>query len=180
MPAQRKHNSTSDRLLRAGTLYHGEAAKCLRGRAYFAASVTVVAALEAALRAMCSIYARDVKKTEEYRKKSKKGFRGKKDRAFEFSLYQLIKIAHELQWFPSKVVRWGGRRKELAGFVHQIRDTRNLVHADHRARRKAPMKFSKETFDDVLEVFEVANSWLRHRVEQQILKGLEREETKER
>jgi hypothetical protein len=66
----RQHpNSTFDRLVRAATLYHREAKKCLRGKAYLAAVVVQVAALEAGLQAMCSMYGKDVKKTSVYQKK---------------------------------------------------------------------------------------------------------------
>jgi len=133
-----------------------------------------VSALEAALQAMCFIYPNDVKKTAVYRNKK---FRGTRNKALEFSLKQLIDIAAELSWFPSKQITWAGKRATLAGFSHEIREVRNLVHPGKSARERSPMmKFTKGIYEVVYEVFDVATSWLRHRVEQGLLKAMEREE----
>jgi hypothetical protein len=160
----------SDRLLELATSYHREARKCAKGRAYLAAVVMQVATLEAALQAMCTIYLNDVKKTIVYQRKK---FRGKRYRALEFSLYQLITIAAELSWFPSKHITWAGKRTDLAGFTHEIRKVRNLVHPGAWAReRKDPTKFTKGIYEAVYEVFEVASSWLQRRVEQDLRKRM--------
>jgi hypothetical protein len=87
---------TSDRLLHAATRFHREARKCVKGKAYLAAVVMQVAALETALQSMCAIYLSDVKKTTVYQAKR---FRRKRNRALEFTLKQLIDIAAELGWF---------------------------------------------------------------------------------
>ncbi len=122
---------------------------------------------------MCFIFPKDVKKTAVYRRKQ---FRGKRNRALEFSLKQLIDIAAELSWFPTKKTTWAGKRATLAGFSHEIREVRNLVHPGKSARERAGMmKFTKGVYEVVYEVFDVATSWLRHRVEQNLLKAMERE-----
>ncbi|PYU48754.1 MAG: hypothetical protein DMG53_06365 [Acidobacteria bacterium] len=56
-----------------------------RGKAYLAATVMQVAALEAGLQGMCFIYPEEVKKSSVY---AKKRFRGKRNKALEFSLYE--------------------------------------------------------------------------------------------
>src|SRR5437667_6316789 len=122
----------SDRLAELATLYHREARKCSRGRAYLGASVMQVAAFEASLQAMCFLYPEEVKRTAVYRRKT---FRGKRNKALEFSLYELIGIAEELLWFPSRHALWGGKRKTLAGFSHEIRKLRNFVHPGVWARK---------------------------------------------
>lgn len=163
----------SDRLLELATSYNREARKCAKGRAYLAAVVMQVAALEAGLQAMCSIYLRDVKKTTVYQRKK---FRGKRNRVLEFSLHQLIAIAAELAWFPPKRITWGGKRADLAGFAHEIRKVRNLVHPGVWAReRKDPMKFTKAVYEVVYEVFDVASSWLQNRVERDLRRRTARE-----
>jgi hypothetical protein len=165
--------STSDRLTQLASSYHREAGKCLGGKAYLAACVMQVSVLEAALQSMCFLYPGQVKKTAIYQKKK---FRGKRYRALEFSLKQLIDIADELGWFPSKKVSWAGKRAQLAGFVHEIREFRNYVHPGKMARERGkPTRFSKRHFDVVFEVFEVANSWLLHQVEQSLKKRMKRE-----
>jgi hypothetical protein len=100
----------SDRLGQVATFYHREAQKCLRGRAYLAASVMHVSAFEAGLQAMCLLYPEHVKKTVVYQRKK---FRGKRNKALEFNLYQLINIAEELSWFPPKRFTWAEKRELL-------------------------------------------------------------------
>jgi hypothetical protein len=174
----------SDRLMELRTRYIREAHKAAKGRAYLAATVMQVAALEASLQAMCLIYWDQVKKTETYdkRKSRKRGFQTKNNRAVEFSQYELIKIADELGWFPPKRASWLGMRKTLAKFSQDIRDIRNRVHPGVWARRMSsnPTKFNKAVFTNVTEVCEVASSWLLHRIEKDLVKGMEREERKHR
>ncbi len=167
----RQHNAASDRLLRAGTSYHREARKCLKAKAYFAASVMQMCVLEAGLQAMCSMYIDEVKKTSVYQKKK---FERKRDRVLEFSFYQLINVARELNWFPPKIVTVWGRRTDLAGFVHEARKLRNLLHPAARASQRNPPNFSKRTWNVIYEIFEVANSWLLHRVHRDLLRRMER------
>jgi len=120
-----------DRLGNIAVFYHQEARKCSKGRAYFSACRLQVAALEASLQAMCSLYLQDVKTTPMYQRKR---FRTKRNRVLEFSLYELINIADELSWFPRKKFSWAGNRATIAGFAHEIRDLRNYVHPGRWAR----------------------------------------------
>jgi hypothetical protein len=166
--------STFDRLNRAAILYRSEAHKCARAKAYLAAVIMQVAALEATLQAMCSLYAQDVRTTAVY---GRKKFRRKRDRALEFSLYELIKIAAELQWLPPKRVTWAGKRADIAGFAHKVRKLRNLVHPGKWANKRGnAMKFTKGVYAATYEVSDVAISWLGHRVKQDLLKAMTREE----
>ena len=152
----------SDRLGKLATFYHREARKCSRAHAYFSASVMQVAALEAALQSMCFVFPADIKKTNVYRRKR---FQKKRSKALEFNLYQLIAIAEELSWFPAKRISWGGKRATLGGFAHEIRKLRNFVHSGAWAREQQDTtKFSKRVYDVVFEVYDVAISWLLHRV----------------
>jgi hypothetical protein len=134
------------------------------------------AALEGLLQAMCFVYPEDVKKTAVYQKKKKRGFQRKRNRALDFKYVELINIAAELEWFPSrKFVVWG-KRTNVAGFVHELRELRNYVHPGVRAPKEKPLIFTKGVFDAVFEIFEVANDWLLHHVHKSILKGIERRE----
>jgi hypothetical protein len=78
-----------------------------------------VAALEAVLQAMCFLFPNEVKRTAVYQRKK---FKRRRTKALEFNLYELIKIAEECAWFPSKYVVWGSKRKTLAGFSHEVRE----------------------------------------------------------
>lgn len=152
----------SDRLNDLMLSYHREARRCLRAKAYLAATVMQVAAFEAGLQAMCFLYPEEVKRTTVY---VKKRFRGKRHRALEFSLHQLINIADELGWFPSKRIRWAGKRTTVAGYSHEIRRVRNYVHPGEWARDRAdPLRFTKGVYGVVNEVIDVANSWLLHKI----------------
>jgi hypothetical protein len=158
--------------------YRREARRCLRAKAYLAATVMQAAAFEAELLAMCFLYPEEVKRTTVY---VKKHFRGKRHRALEFSLYQLINIADELGWFPSKRIRWAGKCTTVAGYSHEIRKVRNYVHPGEWARDRAhPLRFTKGVYNVVDEVVDVANSWLLHRVEKNLLKAMKREEERKK
>jgi hypothetical protein len=162
----------SDRLGKLATFYHREAGKCSCGRAYLAACVMQGAALEASLQAMCFLYPKDVKKTTVYQKKK---FRKKRSKALEFTCYELINIADELSWLPPKRVTWG-KRTTLAGFAHEFRKLRNFVHPSVWAREHPDTtKFTKEVYDVVYEIFDVANSRLQHRVHESLRKQMKRE-----
>lgn len=164
----------SDRLGKLAGFYHREARKCLKGRAYLAACVMQGAALEAALHAMCFIYSQEIRRTTVYQKKK---FRRKRNKALDFKYYELINIADEVGWFPPKKITWG-KRATLAGFAHELRKLRNYVHPSVWApERPETMKFSKAIYGVAYEIFDVASSWLLHRVheslrEQMKAKGL--------
>jgi hypothetical protein len=138
-----------------------------------AASVMQVAAFEAAIQAMCFLYPDEVKRTSVH---AHKRFRGKRNKALEFSLNELIKVADQAGWFPAKRISWGGKRTTLAGFAHEVRKLRNFVHPGVWAREHhGSTKFSKRAYDVVHEVFDVATSWLLHRIHQSMIKRMKRE-----
>ena len=158
----------SDRLIVIATFYNHEARRCAKSRAYLAACVMQVSALEAALQAMCFMYPQDVKRTPTFQRKR---FRKSRYKALAFSLYELINIADELAWFPPKKVTWG-KRTTLTGFAHEIRQLRNFVHPGVWARERNPLKFSKQSHAVILEVFDVATDWLIHRIHQDLRKHI--------
>lgn len=165
--------TTSDRLNALATFYDREARKCERAHAYLAASIMQAAALEAALQAMCFSYPEQVKKTLV---NLRKRFRGKRNRALEFSLNDLINIAAELGWFPPKVLTLGKKKTSLTKLAHEIRQVRNLVHSGKWAREHpGTTKINKQLYLAVAEVFDVSTSSLLQRVEQSLLKRMKRE-----
>lgn len=167
----------SDRLIQLFDSYKREARRCLRGKAYLGAVVMEVAAFEAGLQAMCFLYPDEVKRTSVYTKKLKRGFRRKRSKALEFTLNQLIDIADEAGWFPPRKFTWAAKRTTIAGFSHEIRDARNCVHPARWSRdRTDPLKFTRGVHGVVIEVIEVANSWLLGRVEKDLSQAMEREQ----
>jgi hypothetical protein len=165
----------SNRLSQIATFYNREARRCAKSKSYLAASIMQVSALEAALQAMCFVYPEEVRRTATFqRKKLNKKFKRQRYRALEFSLFELIKIADEAAWFPAKKFTWG-KRTTLAGFAHEIRQLRNYVHPGIWARERVSTKFSKHVFNVIVEVFDGAVSWLRHRLYQSLKKRMEKE-----
>lgn len=162
----------TDRLGKLANFYTREARKCLNGRAYLAACVMQGAALEARLQAMCFLFGANVKKTSVYKKKR---FNRKRNKALDFKYWELINIADELGWFPPKKVTWG-KRTTLAGFVHELRKLRNYVHPGVWApERPETMRFTRKVYGVVYEIFEVASSWLLHRIHEDLRRRMERE-----
>jgi hypothetical protein len=162
----------SDRLGGLARFYDLEAARCAKGRAYLAACAMKASALEALLQAMCFLYADEVKKTSVYQDKK---FKSKRYRALEFRLYDLINIADQLSWFPSKRITWG-KRTTLAGFAHELRKLRNHVHPSVWAlTHPRSMKFTKGTHEVASEIADVANSWLSQRIDESLRKAMKRE-----
>ncbi len=99
----------------------------------------------------------------------------KEKQALEFKYYELINIADELSWFPAKRITWG-KRTTLAGFVHELRKLRNYVHPGVWApERPSTRKFTKAVYGVAYEIFEVATSWLQHRVRESLLKRMKRQ-----
>jgi hypothetical protein len=65
------------------------------------------------------------------------------------------------------------------GFAHEIRKLRNFVHSGVWAREQQDTtKFTKRVYDVVFEVYDVAVSWLLHRVHTNLRKRMEREARK--
>jgi hypothetical protein len=102
---------------------------------------------------LCFLYPDHIKKTAVYQKRSRRGFRRKRNKALDFNYAELINIAAELSWFPPKRVVVWGRRTTLAGFVHRLRDLRNYVHPGVLAPKVKTVKFTKGVFTVVFEIF---------------------------
>ena len=105
----------------------------------------------------------------------KRGLQRKRNRALDFKYVELIIIAAELSWFPKKKMSVWGRRTNIAGFVHELRNLSNYVHPGIMAPLNKPVKFTKGVFNVVFEIFDIANSWLIRRLEQNLRKRMERE-----
>lgn len=160
--------SISDRLIETAGLYNREAAKCRRARAWLPACIMQVSVLETALMAMCVLYPAQLRRTAVYKNKR---FRRKRSKALDFTLFELIRIADELGWFPPKAITWG-KHTTLGGFAHEIRKLRNFVHPGVWAAERKPTRFNKATFEVVYEIYEAANSWIVHHVESNLAKRL--------
>lgn len=63
----------------------------------------------------------------------------------------------------------------MASFVHELRKLRNYIHSGVIAPLNKPVKFTKGVFNVVFEIFDMANSWIIHRAEQNLVKRMEQE-----
>lgn len=159
--------SISDRLIEIAGLYNREAARCRRARSYLPACIIQVSVLETALMAMCFLYPVQLRRTTVYKNKR---FRRKRSKALDFTHFELIRIADKLGRFPPKLMSWG-KRTTLAGFAHEIRKLRNFVHPGvWAAERTGTTRFNKSKFEVVYEIYEVANSWIVHHVESNLVR----------
>jgi hypothetical protein len=126
---------TSDRLAKISGFYHREAERCAGNRAYCSACVLAAAALEAILLSYCYVEDRQVRTTEMFKRKKS---RSKRNRFLEFNLFQLISIAAELKWIPSKEIKVNGRKGTLQILLQSIKNTRNMVHPGVWAKEGGP------------------------------------------
>jgi hypothetical protein len=163
---------TSDRLAKISHFYHQEAERCARGRAYLAACVLAAAALEAILLSMCYIEDRKVRSTSVYKRRS---FRSKRNRFLEFSLFQLIEVAAELNWISRKEIKLDRRKTTLKELMHGVRNTRNQIHPGVWAKEGGPHKVYRRTYAFVYDVFDITREWLLQGVELSIRQQMHRE-----
>ena len=167
----RNFASTSDRLAKISLFYHREADRCANSRAYFAACVLTGAALEALLLSMCYVEDRSVRRTPTHKKKK---FRSKRNRFFEFNLYQLISIAGDLKWIPAKEIRLSGRKTTLEELLHTARQTRNMIHPAVWAKEGGPSRTPKSTYESIFEIFDVTREWLVDHVHMSLRRSMYR------
>ena|SRR5579871_1340462 len=80
-----------------------------------------------------------------------------------------------ISWFPAKRLTWAGKRTTIAGFTHEARKVRNLVHPGEYGRREwLQFNFTRGIHAVVDEICDVATTQLRYRVEEDILKKMKR------
>lgn len=163
---------TSDRLAKISLFYHREAERCAQHRAYFSACILAAAALEASLLAMCYVEDRQVRSTTVHKQKK---FKSKRNRFLEFNLFQLIEIAAELKWVPSKEIRLGKRRTTLQDLMHGVRETRNMIHPGVWANEGGPRRVYSATYALVYDVLDITRQWLLQRVELGLRQQMHRE-----
>lgn len=124
------------------------------------------------LLSMCYVEDRQVRSTLVYKQRK---FRSKRNRFLEFNLFQLIEIAAELKWIPSKEIKLKRRKTTLRELMHGARDTRNMIHPGAWVRGGGPRRVYKESYAFVYDVFDLTRQWLLQRVELSLRQTMHRE-----
>jgi hypothetical protein len=162
-----------DRLGGLALFCHREARRCFRGRADLSASIMHVMALEAALRAMCYLFAEQIRRTSTFKKKR---FRGKRNKPLELTLDELVRIAEELDWLPKTRFAWCGEHVSIAGIAKDIRKAENLAKPNKAACEEPRSSlYAGGTYEVVCEIFDEVLVWLLG----QMTDGLEQRMQKE-
>jgi hypothetical protein len=165
---------TSDRFGKMSRYYHREAERCASASAYFSACILAAAALEALLLSYCYVEDRQVRTTLAYKQKK---FKAKRNRFSEFNLYQLINIAAELNWIPSKEIRIDKRTTTLKELLHAVRETRNTIHPAVWAQEGGPFKVKNGRYRFVYEVFDVTREILYQRIISRLRLSMQKEKS---
>jgi hypothetical protein len=163
---------TADRLGKMSRYYRREAERCAGGNAYFSACVLAAAALESLLLSYCYVEDQQVRTTLVYKRKT---FKTKRNRFLEFNLFQLINIAAELNWIPSKEIQINKRTTTLKELLHAVRETRNTIHPAVWSQDGGPFKVKKGRYRFVYEVFDVTREILYQRVISRLRLHMEKE-----
>jgi len=115
---------------------------------------------------------RQVRSTAVYKQKK---FKSKRNRFLEFNLFQLISIAAELKWIPSKEIKVNGRKKTLQMLLHSVRNTRNMIHPGVWAKEGGPSRIYKSGYAEVFDIFDLTREWLLQRIDLSIRQQMHRE-----
>jgi hypothetical protein len=132
--------------------YRSEAEKSASVRAYYAACITLGAALEALLLSMCSMRGEEVEKYVAALATANRPPR----KAEQWQFHHLLSAATALKWLPARANRHS--RPKLAEWVHLVKELRNLVHPGRHIREYSNLKLDKHNWNDAKAIFDLALS----------------------
>ncbi len=137
-----------------------EVDKCKKAGASLASCVMIGAAMEAGLLGMAYCCEDEVSRSETFRTKQKPDLR-------EWNLYDLLVLANEMKWLPTKVpIDKIARKSEIDSddalkqgdvwyFADVVREVRDLVHPGRNLRLWSGVQTSKEYLESVEETVEI-------------------------
>jgi len=153
-------NDRFDALLQIVDVYKSQADRCEKSRAYLSGCVVLGAALEAGLLATAMCYPSQVRRAVIYRRLKGKPLE-------EWGLFDLLGLARELKWVPSKLPIGMGARasgltpdkalknKDVAYFADVVREMRNVIHPGRYWRQWRGIRIKKQHFDFCYEIAEI-------------------------
>lgn len=149
-----------DSLMKLIEQYRGEAEICKKAGAPLAGCVSIAGAMEAGILAMAYCCGDEVPGTDTFRRKGEQDLR-------KWNLKELLDLAREMNWLPSKVpmdkiARLSGiepdealKQGDLWYFADVVREVRDLVHPGRNLRLWSGVQISKEYLDSVEETVQI-------------------------
>lgn len=135
-----------------------EAQRCSQRRAYYAACVLQGAVLEGLLLAVCEAWIDEVR-TYVANLSARQRPRGQ---LLEWDLNQLVRVAVNLGWLPTRKVSRGPRK--LGDWLMVVKELRNLVHPGRHVRRYPYIRLRHGHYADSLGIVRAATDALWSRL----------------
>jgi hypothetical protein len=154
-------------LLRLSRAYYREAIRCQNSKSYLAGCAVVAAAFEALLFAMIHTYGDEVDDAGLVVKT-----KGRPKQLLKWKLHEMIDVAVKMNWLPLTAKRGKG----IGAYADQVRQIRNLLHPARYLQDHSPSRITARYLKRCLEIVDVANDWLRARVNESLWKAIEEEE----
>jgi|SRR5208337_139546 len=174
-----KSRSKFDFLLEILQIYHDQAVRSKKCRAYLAGCVFLGAAIEGGLLATARCYPSRVRQSLKYRNKRKK------DRNLDkWGFLDLLELGRELKWIPSripmgKIARASGisvksdlANGDLGYFADVVREIRNLVHPGIYVRRMRNVRITESYYQFCYEVEGIVFDYLYRKLENSMRRQL--------
>ena len=132
--------------------YRDEEEKAAKVRAYYAACITLGAAFEGLLLAICCMREDDVEKYIVTLPSEKRP----PVEVSRWQLHHLLSVATALKWLPARANKHS--RTRLAEWARLIQELRNLVHPGMHLRKYPNLKITKGNWNDAKAIFELTLS----------------------
>lgn len=145
---QKSRGDRFDDLLRISVSYKQQAEKCAKAKAYHASSILLASAVEGLILAMFYCFDEKARKSFTYQSTKKR-----KKNILYWDLFQLVALAKELKWIPTRVHNQGSFYS-LSHAVDQLRNTRNTIHAGNYLRTRHGKLIGAEEFRHATNVFQ--------------------------
>jgi hypothetical protein len=161
-------------LLRLVRLYHREARKCEKVKAYLPGCVMLGATLEAGLIAMMHCFAEEVAACESL-PREKVAMKP----LLKWKLAERLRIAKKLDWLPAGLQldqAWDAKRAKIGDHAEVIRMLRNLVHPAAYLTEHTAKRVTSRHLSHAFEALDVATLHLLRKLHTSIGAALEQKE----
>jgi hypothetical protein len=96
----------------------------------------------------------------------------------DWSLADLLAVAKERNWLPSRLSsddEWDEARAQIGDYGEVIREIRNLVHLARYAVDFPRKRITKRYLESAFEIFDVANDYLLNKIGDSLREAVERD-----